>query len=86
MWTVVVCGGLLELAERPHAHHDLELEVVRVRDALLVAPPEAAKKNMLVSQPRDRNWLAGRSISLPVTEIGWLGLSDRFLSQRLLLY
>ena len=41
---------------------------------------------MLIPQPRDRNSLAGRSISLPLTEIGWLGLSGRFLSQRLLLY
>ena len=35
---------------------------------------------------RDRNWLAGWSISLPVTEIGWLAPRPRFLWVSLVLY
>ena len=35
---------------------------------------------------RNRNWLAGWSISLPVTEISWLAPRPRFLSTGVLLY
>ena len=41
-----------------------------------------AKKSRFIS---DRNWLAGLSISLPRTEIGWLRPKHRFLSLGLLL-
>jgi hypothetical protein len=48
-------------------------------------PPQAAKEKSgrFLS---DRNRLAGSSISLPATEIGWLAARHRFLSQHLLLY
>ena len=49
-------------------------------------PQQAARKSQADFCRPDGNRLAGCSISLPATEIGWLAARPRFLSQHLLLY